>query len=134
MLSDISDIFPHFMGCLHPLNGIFWWTKVLNFNIIQFINFFLWLALFCVLFKKSLATPTLQRFPFSLERLIIWHFTFKSSVRCNQDLFFASLFQCHLCHVCEPTWGGSVEAVKSLCVGVISGLYFAPLICLSFCQ
>ena len=99
--------------------------KFLIFNIVQFISFFLWLALFCVLFKKSSATPTSQRFSlFSLERFIVWHFTFKSSMRCDQDLFSASLFQCHLCHVREPTCGVSVKGVKSTCGG-----YFWTLSC-----
>ena len=38
---------------MHSLNGVFWWMKAQNFNIVQFINF-LW-GFFYNMFKKNFA-------------------------------------------------------------------------------
>lgn len=43
----------------HSLNGIFWWTKVLNSKI---VNQYWLVGAFCVLFKKILSTPKFQRY------------------------------------------------------------------------
>ena len=42
------------LACFCFYNGLFWWTKVLNFNAIQVVQHFLWWP---VLFMSSLRSP-----------------------------------------------------------------------------
>ena len=46
-ISFPSGLFFHF------LSGIFWWTDVLNYNAVEYINTFLYCLCFCDLFKNS---------------------------------------------------------------------------------
>lgn len=46
----------------HHLNGDFWWTEILYFNVVQFTYLPFLLGAFCILFVKTLPTPRSSRY------------------------------------------------------------------------
>lgn len=109
------------------LLSVFWKTQVLNFNIIQFINFLFMFRIVCVSFKKYLQTSLSQRcYPmFPLKALVFYlsYLTLQSIWNCfivwykvgsvsifpdgypivstpftKKDHPFPNALQCCLCH------------------------------------
>lgn len=73
-----------------PSLGVFWWTQVLNFSVVKFILFFFKGQHFSVSCLKNLCLLQDHKdiFLFSLESFIVLYFTFKFSVRWNQDIIY----------------------------------------------